>query len=160
MDLRLVPLTHAHALDMVTWRYPPPDDPYDMTDTDPDALLDPALRAHAVLDGDDLVAFRTFGEDGRVPGWAYDDRALDTGGGLRPDLVGRGLGREVVAAGLAFGEEAYAPPALRVTVATTNVRALRTVESLGFVGIGEFTGTGAFAAASGRQFRVLVRPVR
>ena len=160
MDLRLVPLTHAHALDVVTWRYPPPYDSYDMTDADPDALIDPALRAHAVVDGHDLLAFRTFGEDGRVPGWEYDDRALDTGGGLRPDLVGRGLGREVVAAGLAFGEHVYAPPAFRVTVATSNARALRTVESLGFVGIGEFAGTARSAVASGRRFRVLVRPVR
>ena len=64
-----------------------------------------------------LAAFRSFGPDGQVPGGTYDDSALDTGGGLQPDLVGQGLGHEAVAAGLAWGRARYAPAAFRVTVA-------------------------------------------
>ena len=45
----------------------------------------------------------SFGPDGRVPGWDYDETALDTGGGLRPSLTGQGLGRAVISAGLDFG---------------------------------------------------------
>lgn len=151
MNLGLVPLTREHALDISTWCYEAPYDIYDQTDADPDDMV---TRGYfAVLDDDELVAFRSFGADGQVPGWEYDDTALDTGGGLRPSLTGRGLGREVIAAGLAFGRVRFAPPAFRVTVASFNARALRTVESLGFVRTARFD-----AARNGRSFEVLVRP--
>ncbi|TGN62535.1 N-acetyltransferase [Nocardioides eburneiflavus] len=150
--LRIVPLTRAHAEDMVTWRYDPPYDVYDMTGAAPDDLLDPALGFHAVLAGERLIGFRSFGPDGRVPGWDYDDTALDTGGGLRPSLTGQGLGRAAIAAGLAYGRDRYAPAAFRVTVASFNARARRTVESLGFEVVGSFA-----ARRDGRPFDVLVR---
>ncbi|MFC4786473.1 GNAT family N-acetyltransferase [Nocardioides sp. MAHUQ-72] len=152
-SLTIAPLTHEHAVDICTWSYPAPYDCYDMTGADPDTLLDPGTGFHALLAQGRLVGFRSFGADGRVPGWEYDDRALDTGGGLRPDLVGRGLGRAAVATGLAFGRARFAPPAFRVTVASFNARALRTVESLGFGRVGRFD-----AARDGRSFEVLVRP--
>ena len=151
-SLRIAPLTRAHAEDLATWSYDAPYDVYDMAGAEPDELLDPATGFHAVLAGDELIGFRSFGPDGRVPGWDYDDSALDTGGGLRPSLTGQGLGRAVISAGLDFGRERFAPPAFRVTVASFNLRALRTVESLGF----ERTGTFA-AARDGRPFEVLVR---
>lgn len=53
------------------------------------------------------MAFRSFGEDGRVNGGDYDDSFLDTGGGLRPDLTGQGLGPEMIAEGLAFGRMTF-----------------------------------------------------
>ena len=152
VDLRLVPLTPDHARDVVTWHYPAPYDCYDMTDADPDELLVPDLHGHAVLAEGELVGFRTFGHDGRVPGWDYDDGALDTGGGLHPGLVGRGLGRTAVAAGLALGRDRFSPPAFRVTVAAFNTRALRTVRALGFVPVGSFA-----TPDDGRAFQVLVR---
>lgn len=153
--MRIAPLTREHALDVCTWTYPPPYDRYDMTGADPDVLLAPETGMHALLEGDRLVGFRAFGPDGRVPGWEYDDAALDTGGGLRPELTGRGLGRQAIEAGLAFGRERFAPPAFRMTVATFNTRALRVVESLGFARAGRFD-----AASDGRSFEVLVRPER
>ncbi|MFC7723746.1 GNAT family N-acetyltransferase [Nocardioides sp. GCM10028917] len=151
--IRIAALTRAHAEDLATWRYEPPYDVYDLTGADPDELLDPALGFHAVLAGERLIGFRSFGPDGQVPGWDYDDAALDTGGGLRPSLTGQGLGRAVIRAGLAFGRATYAPPAFRVTVASFNVRARRTVESLGFERVGSFA-----ARRDGRRFDVLVRP--
>ncbi len=151
--LRVEPITRAHAVAVCAWRYPPPDDRYDMTAADPAALCAPDGGFVAVLAGSTLVAFRSFGADGRVPGWPYDDDALDTGGGLRPDLVGRGLGRAVVAAGLASGRERFRPAAFRVTVAAENVRALRTVRALGFADVGTFP-----ASRDGRPFVVLRRP--
>jgi hypothetical protein len=54
---------------------------------------------------------------------------------------------------LAFGRAQFAPPAFRVTVASFNVRALRTVEALGFQRVGRFN-----AAGTGRSFVVLTRP--
>ncbi|MBD3947442.1 GNAT family N-acetyltransferase [Nocardioides ganghwensis] len=154
-SIRIAPLTRAYAEDLATWRYDPPYDVYDLAGADPDELLDPELGFHAVLADDRLIGFRSFGPDGRVPGWDYDDSALDTGGGLRPSLTGQGLGRAVIAAGLDFGRSQYAPAAFRVTVASFNVRARRTVESLGFEVVGSFA-----ARRDGRPFDVLVRAER
>lgn len=71
---------------------------------------------------------------------------------MRPDLTGRGLGREVIAAGLAYARARFAPLAFRVTVASFNTRALRVVESLGFERVGSFE-----ANTDGTSFEVLVR---
>lgn len=154
-SIRIAPLTREHAEDLSTWRYDPPYDVYDLAGADPDALLDPALGFHAVLAGDRLIGFRSFGPDGQVPGWDYDHSALDTGGGLRPSLTGQGLGHAVISAGLDFGRAAFAPAAFRVTVASFNARARRTVESLGFERVGSFA-----ALRDGRPYDVLVRAER
>lgn len=151
--MKAVPLTREHAVDICTWRYAPPYECYDMTEANPDWLLRPEAGFHALMADDGLIGFRSFGPDGQVPGWAYDDQALDTGGGLRPQLVGHGLGRHALSAGLAFGRAEFAPQAFRVTVATFNTRALRVVDSLGFERVGRFD-----AASNGRTFEVLVRP--
>lgn len=154
-SIHVAPMTLEHAEDIATWRYHAPYDFYDMVGVSPDELLDPAVGFHAVVAGDRLIGFRSFGSDGQVPGWAYDDTALDTGGGLRPELTGIGLGRPVISAGLAYGRAEFAPPAFRVTVASFNTRALRTVESLGFERVGTFKAT-----RDARDFQVLVRAER
>ena len=151
--MQVAPLRREHALDICTWRYVPPYNCYDMTNADPDWLVQPESGFHALMAGDQLIGFRSFGPDGQVPGWDYDDQALDTGGGLRPQLVGQGLGRHAISAGLAFGRAQFAPPAFRVTVASFNVRALRTVEALGFQRVGRFN-----AARDRRSFVVFTRP--
>jgi [ribosomal protein S18]-alanine N-acetyltransferase len=151
--VQIVSMTAAYAADIVTWRYPPPYDCYDMTSADPAYLTDPASGFFALVDGTRLTGFRSFGTDGQVPGGVYDESALDTGGGLRPGLTGKGLGREAIQAGLAFGRARFAPPAFRVTIATFNLRAQRVVEALGFRGLSSFR-----ASTDGRSYEILVRP--
>lgn len=146
-------LTPAHARDICTWQYPAPYECYDMTAARPSELLDPAAGFHALMAGGDLVGFRSFGPDGRVPGWDYDDSGLNTGGGLRPSLTGRGWGRTAIETGLSYATEHLSPPGFRVTVAAFNRRAVHTVESLGFRGIAEFTST-----HDSQPFLVLTRP--
>jgi ribosomal-protein-alanine N-acetyltransferase len=145
-------MTPACAAQIVTWRYPAPYDYYDMTAADPAFLVSPASGYFALVEGDELIGYRSFGDDGRVPGGDYDSSALDTGGGLRPDLTGQGLGREAIGTGLRFGREQFAPRAFRVTVASFNERALRVVTSLGFLTVGSFV-----SLADGRSFELLVR---
>jgi ribosomal-protein-alanine N-acetyltransferase len=149
--MRIVPMTQAHAADLVTWRYPPPYDCYDMTDANPAFIASPASGFFALVGRGELIGFRSFGLDGQVPGGDYDDSALDTGGGLRPDLTGRGLGRQAITTGLEFGRREFAPPAFRVTVASFNERALRVVRSLGFRDVSSFR-----ALTDGRSFEILV----
>jgi ribosomal-protein-alanine N-acetyltransferase len=145
-------MTPACAAQIVTWRYPAPYNYYDMTSADPAFLVSPASGYFALVDREELIGYRSFGADGQVPGGDYDSLALDTGGGLRPDLTGQGLGREAIGTGLRFGREQFAPRAFRVTVAAFNERALRVVASLGFVAVGSFV-----SLADGRRFEMLVR---
>jgi len=148
-------MTPDYAAGIVTWRYPVPYDCYDMTGADPGFIADPASGFFALLDDGELIGFRSFGTDGQVPGGAYDDSALDTGGGLRPDLTGLGLGRAAISAGLEFGRREFAPAAFRVTVAAFNVRALRVVSALGFRHAASF-----LASSDGRAYEVLTRTER
>ncbi len=141
-----------YAVAITAWRYPPPYDLYDMTGADRDFLADPASGFFALLDGDELIGFRSLGADGQVPGWDYDKSALDTGGGLRPDLTGIGLGRQAIQTGLDFGRSRFSPLGFRVTIATFNQRAQRVVKALGFQKAGRFQGP-----ADGRSYEVLVR---
>lgn len=147
-------MTPEFAAEMTAWRYPEPYRSYDFTGADPAYFTDPANGFHALVDdAGSLLGFRSFGPDGRVPGGTYDDSALDTGGGLRPDLtgLGRGLGRQAIATGLAYGRETFHPAAFRVTVAAFNTRARRVVESLGFEHTSSFTAT-----TDGTEFNILV----
>ena len=146
-------MTADYAADIVTWRYPEPYDCYDMTGADPAFLADPASGFFALADDGGLIGFRSYGADGQVPGGPYGAPALDTGGGLRPELTGRGLGRAAIGTGLEFGRERFAPPAFRVTIASFNVRAQRVVAALGFRNAGRFAAT-----TSGRSYEVLIRP--
>lgn len=146
-------MTPGYAADIVTWRYPPPYERYDLVGTDPAYFVDPANGFVALVGADGLLGYRSFGPDGQVPGGAYDDAALDTGGGLRPSLTGRGLGRSALATGLAYGRGRFGPAAFRVTVAADNARALRMVTGAGFVRVARFA-----ARTDGRGYEILVRP--
>jgi [ribosomal protein S18]-alanine N-acetyltransferase len=148
--MQIVEMTPAYATEIGGWRYPAP---YDMTGADPVALADPASGFFALTNETGLIGFRSFGPDGQVPGGAYDGSALDTGGGLPPDLTGRGLGREALATGLEFGRERFRPAAFRVTIATFNVRARRVVTALGFGPSGSFR-----SPVTGRDYEILTRP--
>lgn len=153
--VRIVPMTQAYAADIAGWRYPAPYDCYDMTDVDPDFLVSPESGFFALTDtgAQTLIGFRSFGADGQVPGGSYDSLALDTGGGLRPELTGHGLGQRAIGTGLEFGRQRFSPVAFRVTVAAFNARALRVVEGLGFSATDRFEAT-----TDGRSYVILVRP--
>ncbi len=134
-------MTDEYAADIVTWRYPAPYDCYDLVDTDPEFFTDPRNGYVALVDKGELIGYRVFGRDGRVPGGEYDESALDTGGGLRPELTGRGLGKQAIAAGLEYGAARFRPMAFRVTVAGFNIRAQQVVQGLGFVPTRTFNAT-------------------
>ena len=153
--VRIMNLTERHAADICTWRYPAPYQCYDVLGAVPGYFLAPANGFFALVDDDgELIGYRSFGPDGQVPGGGYQDDALDTGGGLRPELtgLGRGLGRRAIATGLAFGLERFRPTAFRVTVADFNGRARHVVESLGFVHVSSFA-----ASTDSSRFHVFLR---
>jgi ribosomal-protein-alanine N-acetyltransferase len=106
------------------WRYEPPYDFYDPA-ADP---FDHPERLRYVC-----------GDDGRVETfWEFtqDGDAIEIGIGLRPDLVGRGLGRAYLGAQLEFARARWTPRRFRLHVASWNERAIRLYASLGFREVG------------------------
>jgi [ribosomal protein S18]-alanine N-acetyltransferase len=135
--LQFCPLGLEHAVAILSWQYPAPYQVYNLATGNPPAnlahLLRPELHYVAVLDHQgELIAYRCFGSDARVPGGNYSEDALDLGGGLRPDLTGRGLGRHVIAAAMSYATREFSPRGYRTTVASFNVRAKKTYDRLGF----------------------------
>jgi [ribosomal protein S18]-alanine N-acetyltransferase len=151
--VQITPMTSAYAADIGTWRYAAPYDCYDMTGSDPAFLASPESGFFALVNETGLIGFRSFGVDGQVPGGKYDGSALDTGGGLRPELTGQGMGQEAIRTGLEFGQKMFRPRAFRVTIATFNVRAQRVIAALGFRQAGIFP-----APADGRGYGIWIRP--
>lgn len=132
------PMDEPSAREILAWRYEGAYAAYDPGADGADAalraFLDPANAYFAVRDErGELAAYWGFGPDARVPGGDYADDALDVGGGIRPDLTGRGLGLRMIEAALDFARERFGPDAFRVTVAEWNARALAVCERAGFV---------------------------
>lgn len=157
-SLKFIPMTEFHARAIIHWRYQAP---YDFYNHDPAQLdellhstfLNPSYHYFAVLDDRNyLVAFRCFGEDARVSGGDYSADALDMGGGLRPDLTGRGMGPQVIQSAINFANVAFSPPAFRTTIAGFNLRAQRACEKVGYVFAQRFVAT-----HSGVPFVILLR---
>jgi ribosomal-protein-alanine N-acetyltransferase len=126
---RLRPMYDTDAREISGWRYGPPYDFYD-ADADPEdlaELLDPERRMDAyfsVLDGEDqLMGFFQFEREGD---------SVDVGLGLRPDLMGRGLGLGFLRSGLRFARGRFSPSRFTLSVATFNARAIAVYERAGF----------------------------
>jgi len=150
-------MDEASARKIVSWRYDPP---YEMYNCDPNAIeetvqgfLNPHYHYYSVWDeAEELIGYRCFGEDGRIPGGDYRAAALDMGGGLRPDLTGQGRGAHFMEAAFAFARRHFAPVAFRATVASFNTRALRVCEQVGYRQVQTFVNT-----HTGQPFVVLMR---
>ena len=120
MKLTIRPASPETFAEMEGWRYEPP---YDFYDGDVDPVLNPE-RFYEALD-----------EDGSLVGNFYFEEkgdALEIGLGLRPELTGRGLGLEFLAAGLEFGRRRFRPARTILNVAAFNERAIAVYERAGF----------------------------
>lgn len=152
-------MDETNARQIATWQYNPPYDFYNLAASDLEkhvqAFLTPRYHYYTVWnEAGDFIAFRCFGEDAQVPGGDYSQEALDMGGGLRPDLTGKGLGVSVIKAALEFARQNFAPQAFRTTVAAFNKRALRVCEKADYRPVQTFQ-----SIRSGRAFVVLMREV-
>jgi ribosomal-protein-alanine N-acetyltransferase len=111
------------------WHYESPYDFYNATSDQEDLqeLLDPKRRKDTY--------FSVFDEGGVLVGFFQferDDRTVDVGLGMRPDLTGKGLGVEYLLAGLEFARRRYSPEHFTLSVATFNERAILVYERAGF----------------------------
>ncbi|MDQ4127859.1 MAG: GNAT family N-acetyltransferase [Actinomycetota bacterium] len=160
MRFTLRSITPADAREISRWRYGEPYSRYDGDPASVASLLEPRFLYHSVYDErGDLAGYFCFGEDARVGtgrrlGVYEKEPALDVGLGMSPELAGRGLGAEFVLAGLRFAKETYSPPAFRLSVASSNRRAVRVYEKVGFEVVDSF---GATTPEGGREWLLMRR---
>ncbi|MFH7830231.1 GNAT family N-acetyltransferase [Bacillus luti] len=67
-----------------------------------------------------------------------DNRTVDIGLGMRPNITGDGLGLQFVKAGLDFSKERYSCKYITLSVATFNERAIKVYKRAGFEAVGTF----------------------
>jgi RimJ/RimL family protein N-acetyltransferase len=146
------PLIRRDAEAIVTWRYEAPYDVYDLDEDAVSSLLRPDCQYYSVRRDDELIGYRCYGSDAQVSGGDYSVPALDTGGGLRPDLTGRGLGGSVLRAAMHFARRHFQVDRFRVTVASFNDRAIRVCTNAGFDRSSEFE-----RPSDHRRFTILMR---
>lgn len=125
------------AEEIAGWSYPPPYDIYDGEPSDAAGMMRTESRYSAVLEDERLVGFCCLGSEARVPGLRARDGVLDVGAGLRPDLVGRGLGAGFLTAVMDHAWTEDPTATLRVCIAEFNLRAQRAVLYIGFAPAGE-----------------------
>jgi len=120
------PLTPRDAKAIATWRYPGQYSTYDVGE-----VVTPERKFWAVDHDNELAGSCCFGPEARVPGIEEQAGTLDVGYG-RPDIVGRGLGREFVQAILVFASAEFSPRRLRVLILSWNERSRKVAEACGF----------------------------
>ena len=154
LNIVIRPLTRDEALAVAAWRYGGELAMYDGEPGQEEALLVRTAEGYgyyALVQNDDFVGYCCFGPEGRVPGQpAAVDDLLDLGGGLRPDLVGKGLGAVGLPVVLAFARERFSPPGFRTAIASFNRRSIVLCRWAGFRPRCTFPGPG------GREFTELV----
>lgn len=149
-------MDEEHARAILEWRY---EEQYafynaDAQDLEKDVavLLNPLNAFYYICDEQgELVAYCCFGPEARVPGGDYSSEALDIGGGMRPDLTGRGLGKPLLDAIIDFARRTFDARVFRETIAAWNHRALKMSERAGFHPVQRFV------KEDGTPFIVLLR---
>ncbi len=146
-------LSQDEAEAIAEWSYPEPYSFYNWSADVDDLheLLDPSLRGEAYWavkdDAGELVGNFSFKP--------RDERTLEIGLALRPDLTGRGLGASFLAAGLEFARERFAPELFVLAVATFNERAIKVYERAGFAPVRVYMHT---TAGDEWEFLEMARP--
>ncbi|MFN7249931.1 MAG: GNAT family N-acetyltransferase [Anaerobacillus sp.] len=131
------------AKEILNWKY---EFPYDIYNLTPDSIKELIENDYyCVIDKineEGLVGFFCIGDSAQVPTGsqfgAYPKGFVDIGIGMKPELTGRGNGKDFFSFILnQIQKNAYTP--LRLTVANFNHRAIHLYEKFGFVKTLEFT---------------------
>ena len=142
--LRDFEMTEEYAREICTWRYEAPYDVYNAENSEESVESFLEGLHYAVTDEEGrLEAFYALGPQAALPikelAEIYDDEDYtDIALGVRPDLLGRGIGTEVFRMALSRADELFEGDGYRVTVAADNKRALSIYERAGFEEICSF----------------------
>jgi ribosomal-protein-alanine N-acetyltransferase len=128
------------------------------------SFLNPEFAYHVVWHDElGLTGFCCYGADAQVPGGDYSEDAVDIGLGLRPDLVGRGIGPPFLLAVMCHATYSAGAGAkedelvFRATIADFNGRSLRLFARAGFVPEQKFVISWQAKADEQHGFVVVVR---
>lgn len=133
----LVPMNEDYAKEIANWKYEGKYSLYSLTNNE-DTIKELMNGKHFVfltMNKKEIIGFFCVGESARVPlleDNIYDDEFLDVGLGMRPDLCGRGLGKNFLMTGLEFLGKEFNSDRFRITVVSKNKRAIRLYKNLGF----------------------------
>ena len=122
------PLGPEVAALLDAWSYEPP---YDFYNGEDEPVLNPD-RFFVVREGDEVIGFYYFHEQ---------ERTVEIGLGLRPDLTGRGLGLQFFLEGVSFAHGRFPNRRVTLNVAAFNERAITVYERAGFKRTGEHLRT-------------------
>ena len=143
MHFTFKPMDEADARARQAWRYEGEYSVYNWEPEDnPFEILDRRSPYYAVQDDKgELIGFFCFGSSAQVwdsgePHLYSENNTITVGLGMRPDLVGKGLGLAFVNAGLTFAKEQFKPDYFRLFVLTFNERAIKVYERAGFQRVG------------------------
>ncbi|WP_371068448.1 GNAT family N-acetyltransferase [Sediminibacillus sp. JSM 1682029] len=142
LPVRIDTLNEESAREISAWKY---EKPYDLYSHDESpALINELLNGayYGAKVNESLIGYFCYGESAHVPAGKkegfYEEKALDIGLGLRPDLTGKGLGASFLTRGMDFGIKTFRPSKLRLTVAAFNQRAVTVYQRAGFIIQGAF----------------------
>ncbi|MFB7140010.1 GNAT family N-acetyltransferase [Gottfriedia sp. NPDC056225] len=143
MQLSIREMTASYAIEIVNWRYVPPYDFYNIKSgkEELDELLNNQYKV--IIDqNENLVGFYCTGQAAHVPKGnefdVYNEKLIDIGIGVRPDLTGKGFGSQFFKFILGDIEDSTNHSAFRLTVAKFNSRAIRLYENFSFTKENEF----------------------
>lgn len=155
--MQIRPFAESEARVVASWTY---EQPFDIYNGDPSrfddylAIDDRGFGFYALVDREDeILGFCCFGEEARVAGQVALDGVIDIGGGVRPDLVSKGIATSVFPAIIDFAVSTFHPTQLRTAVALFNERSTRLCLAAGFSVARVFDGPD-------REFLELLRPTR
>jgi RimJ/RimL family protein N-acetyltransferase len=157
MNFKITTLTEEQIRTSIAWEYSAPYAMYNISTEDMESQVrffsDPENGYFAITDEQgELLGFCNFGADARVPGGDYSTVAIDIGMGMRPDLIGKGFGKQHASAVFNFAATVYPQQQHRVTIAEFNLRAQRLCHRFGFTPLSRFTRT-----ADGQPFIIMIR---
>lgn len=156
LGVHLLPLTQAQAEDIASWHYEGEFSAYDLDGSFSMPFLADYLGAWEEVDGiSTLIGYVVFGEDARVPGLEARPNVVDIGIGLRPGLLGRGLGVALANLAIEHAAEVLGAHHLRACVQSWNLRSQALCFRMGF----HVAGQHGHARADGQylQYEIFMR---
>lgn len=128
-------MSQTNAEEIAKWHYEAPYDFYDMINDEEDLhelLYERGNHYFEVLENHVCIGFYSIIED---------DGQIEIGLGLRPDLTGKGYGKEFLEMLLEYISLNYEKKKIVLSVAAFNSRAIRLYEKCGFKRIKSFSQT-------------------
>lgn len=136
-------MNEKRASEIISWKYEAPYNFYNLTESEESLkeLLEGGYRAVLDISGE-LAGFFCLGKSAQVPSLRsaeiYSENLTDIGLGMKPELTGRGNGAGFLSCIFECMDNELDVPALRLTVAAFNQRAIRLYEKMGFMRQDEF----------------------